>query len=153
MRMFLCTALGVAAFVAASAHPSSSAIAATRLAPADTGALAARLSGTWSGNRVESRAAKAHPFTMTWKQAPDGEMTGRVAPAHEPAYTTRVVWSSDTAFITESAPHKSPELNESVVTRTVTHFKGDSLVGQYELRPTSFTGHTLTGHFTAARKT
>jgi hypothetical protein len=149
--MFLCTALGLATFVAASAHPSSGAVPAARLAPADTGALASRLSGTWSGNRVDSGSAKGHPFTMTWKQAPDGEMTGRVALAHGPAYTTRVVWSSDTAFITESAPHKSPELKESVVTRTVTHFKGDSLVGQYELRPTSFTGHTLTGHFAAAR--
>jgi hypothetical protein len=52
----------------------------------------------------------------------------------------------------ESRP-ESPELKESVVTRTVTHFKGDSLVGENALRPTSYTGHTLTGHFAAARKT
>jgi hypothetical protein len=150
--MFLGTALGLATFFAATAHPNSGAAAATRFAPADTGALASRLSGAWSGTRVESSGAKTHPFTMTWKQAPDGGMTGRVAQAHGPTYMTHVVWSSDTAFITESAPHKSSELKESVVTRTVTHFKGDSLVGQYELRPTNFTGHTLTGRFTAARK-
>lgn len=150
--MFLGAAVGLAAFIAASANPSTGAVAAARVAPADTGALAARLTGTWSGHREDSTSTKAQPFTMTWKQAPDGEMTGRVAITHGPSYTTRVVWSSDTAFITESAPHKSDELKESVVTRTVTHFKGDSLVGQFEMRPTSFKGHTLTGHFAATRK-
>jgi hypothetical protein len=107
--LFLCTAIDLATLVAAGAHLNSGAIAATRLAPADTGALASRLSGTWSGNQVESRAAEAHPFTMTWKQAPDGETKCRVAQAHGQTYTTSVVWSSDTAFITESVPHKSPD--------------------------------------------
>jgi hypothetical protein len=64
---------------------------------------------------------------------------------------TQVVWSSDTAFITESAPHKSPEIGEQVVTRMINHFKGDSLTGTFELRPTSYKGRSLNGHFTAAR--
>ena len=36
-----------------------------------------------------------------------------------------------------------------MVTRTVSHFKGDSLYGTFEARPMSYKGRTEEGHFSA----
>jgi hypothetical protein len=87
---------------------------------------------------------------MIWLEAPDGHVTGTLAVAHQ-QYPMTVVWSSDTAFIAESAPHRSRLLHEMVVTRTVGRLKGTELVGTFEARPTSYSGETLSGSFEATR--
>jgi hypothetical protein len=89
---------------------------------------------------------------MEWKKASDGHLEAKVSVAKEPSYQTSVVWTSDTGYVTESAPHRSVALNEEVVTRTVSHLKGDSVTGTFELRPTSYEGRTMKGRFTAVRQ-
>jgi hypothetical protein len=116
-------------------------------APSDTG-VAARLVGKWVGTRFDSSAAGGHKFTMSWKQDTAKALTGTVT-MNGSSYPVRVVWSSDTGFVTESAPHQSAALKEEVVTRTVSHFKGDSLYGTFEARPMSYKGTTEQGHFSA----
>lgn len=71
--------------------------------------------------------------------------TGRACQAN-------VVCSSDTGFVTESAPHRSADLNEEVVTRMVSHIKGDSLWGQLGMRPMTYRGKSETGRFSATRQ-
>ncbi|HEX5385522.1 MAG TPA: hypothetical protein VFW66_02350 [Gemmatimonadales bacterium] len=109
--------------------------AAVRSTADTTSALAKRLTGTWKGHGTDANASQAQPLTMKWKADSDGTMTGTIMPKGEPSYDVNVVWKSDTAFIYESAPHQSKSLDEPVVTRTLAQFKGDSLVGTYEMRP------------------
>jgi hypothetical protein len=151
MNMALYTALGLGALLAVGTPLGLSPPTMAAQAPGDTVALASKLAGKWSGTRFDSSSTAGRKFTMGWKKASDGKLVGTVAMANGSSYQTHVVWSSDTAFITESAPHKSPETGEQVVTRMVNHFKGDSLTGTFELRPTKYKGRSLNGHFTAAR--
>jgi hypothetical protein len=81
-----------------------------------------------------------------------GHLVGTVAPTTGPAYGTNVVWSSDTGFVTESAPRQSKKLNEEVVTLMVAHPKGDSLSGKFEMRPMTYRGHSVAGNLTAVRQ-
>jgi hypothetical protein len=85
---------------------------------------------------------------MKWKRDTTNALTGLVT-MNGSSYPVLVVWSSDTGFVTESAPHQSAGLKEQVVTRTVSHFKGDSLYGTFEARPMSYQGRTEQGHFSA----
>jgi hypothetical protein len=78
-------------------------------------------------------------------------MTGTVVAASGAKYPLNVVWSSDTAFIWESAPHKSPVLGTNVVTRSLVQFKAHALEGTFEARPTTYSGRTLTGHFSVTQ--
>lgn len=121
--------------------------AVTLRAPSDTG-VGAKLLGSWVGTRFDSSAAAGHKFTMKWKRDTTNALTGLVT-MNGSSYPVRVVWSSDTGFVTESAPHQSMGLKEQVVTRTVSHFKGDSLYGTFEARPMSYQGRTEQGHFSA----
>ncbi len=89
---------------------------------------------------------------MTWKKAPDGHLTGTVKPAAGSAYEANVVWSADTGFVIESAPHTSSQLHEAVVTRMVSHLEGDSLWGTFEMRPTAFKGRSEEGRFSATKR-
>lgn len=116
-------------------------------APSDTG-VAAKLVGRWVGTRFDSSAASGHKFTMNWKRDTSQALTGIIT-MNGSSYPVRVVWSSDTGFVTESAPHQSTGLKEEVVTRTVSHFKGDSLYGTFEARPMSYKGQTEHGRFSA----
>ena len=122
--------------------------------PAADTTLASRLAGTWSVTRYDSSSGvkAGKQFTMSWAKDTAGALAGTVKMPHGPSYATRVVWSSDTAFIAESAPHQSADLNEQVVTRMVSHFKGDSLTGTLEQRPTSYKGRSASGRFVAARQ-
>jgi len=153
MRIALCTGLGVAwlAGTGAVTNPGGAG-ASPGLAALDSTTLASRLVGKWSGGRYEPGSKMPHQFTMNWMKASDGHLTATVNPAGGTAYETNVVWSSDTGFVTASAPHQSRELSEEVVTRTVSHLKGDSLWGKIEMRPTSYGGRTETGHYTATRQ-
>jgi len=112
--------------------------------------VAAELPGTWTGHRKMDRTGKTDAIRMVWLKAPDGHVTGTLAVARE-HYPLTVVWSSDTAFIAESAPHRSPLLHEMVVTRTVGRLKGTELVGTFEARPTSYSGASLSGSFEVTR--
>lgn len=152
MRMALCTALGLAWLAGAGGHPSRTMAPSPHPTDPDSAALASKLVGKWMGARYDSGSTAPHQFRMSWKRASDGELTGMVAPTSGQSYVTKVVWSSDTGFVTESAPHKSGELGEQVVTRTVSHLKGDSLWGTFELRPMSYKGRSEQGHFSAARQ-
>src|SRR5262245_5211253 len=118
---------------------------------ADT-TLASKLAGTWSVTRYDSSSKTGKKFTINWAKDTAGTLNGTVKMPNGPSYLTKVVWSSDTAFIAESAPHKSAELNEEVVTRMVSHFKGDSLTGTFEQRPMAYKGRTESGRFVAARQ-
>lgn len=152
MRMALCTALGLAWLAGAGGHPGRTPDPSPHGTASDSTALASKLVGKWAGTRYDSGSTASHQFTMDWKKASDGQLTGKVASTTGQSYETKVVWSSDTGFVTESAPHKSGELNEEVVTRTVSHLKGDSLWGIFEMRPTSYRGRSVAGRFTAARQ-
>jgi hypothetical protein len=88
---------------------------------------------------------------MTWKKDTTGSMIGTVKPASGSAYAAKVVWSADTGFVIESAPHTSNQLHETVVTRMVSHLKGDSLWGTFEMRPTAYKGRTEEGRFSATK--
>ncbi|HEY7635427.1 MAG TPA: hypothetical protein VH763_07780 [Gemmatimonadales bacterium] len=151
MYTALYTALGLGALLAVGTPLGSSPPAMAVRAPADTVALASKLTGKWSGTRFDSSSTAGTKFTMDWKKGSDGKLVGTVAMANGPSYQTQVVWNSDTAFITESAPHKSAETGQQVVTRMINHFKGDSLTGTFEVRPMTYKGRSLHGHFTAAR--
>ena len=98
-----------------------------------------------------SGSARAQRLTLVWQKTPDGHMTGTVVAASGAKYPVNVVWRSDTAFIWESAPHKSPLLDKNVVTRSLVYFKGHALEGTFEARPTTYSGTTLTGHFSVTR--
>jgi len=97
-----------------------------------------------------SGSARAQRLTLVWQKTPDGHMTGTVVAASGAKYPVNVVWRSDTAFIWESAPHKSL-LDKNVVTRSLVYFKGHALEGTFEARPTTYSGTTLTGHFSVTR--
>lgn len=148
MRSFLCAGLAAGAFLTLGA-------AARVTSPVVTSAhqgtgVAAKLAGTWTGHRTIARTGRSDPIRMVWLKAPDGHVAGTIAVARE-KYPLTVVWSSDTAFIAESAPHRSEVLDEMVVTRTVGRLNGTELVGTFEARPTAYSGRTLTGSFEATR--
>ena len=151
MRLALCAVAGLAWLATTGGLP-----AGTRSSPlhemVDSTALASRLIGRWIGARHDSGSATPQRFTMQWEKAQDGHLSGMVTSGSQPAYETNVVWSSDTGFVTESAPHRSGQLNEEVVTRSVAHFKGDSLVGTFEMRPMTYRGKSEHGTFSAARQ-
>jgi hypothetical protein len=150
MQTALFAAIGIGSMLAMGAQSGASATT-TRSTPADTVGLASKLVGKWTGVRTDSGSTPQH-FTMDWKKAADGHLNGTVALAGGPTYRTSVVWSSDTALIMESAAHQSPGLSERVVTRTLAHLKGDSLVGRTELRPAAYTGRSITGHISARKR-
>jgi hypothetical protein len=147
MQGTLYAAVAIGALIAVGG-PGSKAPAVALRAPSDTG-LAAKLVGKWDGTRFDSSATSGRKFTMTWKQDTTSALIGTVTMVDGSSYPVRVVWSSDTGFVTESAPHQSPGLKEEVVTRTVSHLKGDSLWGAFEARPMSYQGRTEQGHFSA----
>jgi hypothetical protein len=151
MRMTLCITLG-AAWLAGAGGTNLHRTTTTYRAAADSTDLARELLGNWKGTRYESGSLAPHQFTMKWNKAPDGHLSGTVDPAAGPAYMTRVVWSADTGFVSESAPHQSQELQEEVVTRIAAHLYPDSLSGKFEIRPMTFRGRSVTGNFTAVRQ-
>jgi hypothetical protein len=150
MQFALLGAVGLAAVLAVEAGMTPNHAATVPLAGRDPG-LVTRIAGKWKGERTTSISARPLDFTMYWHAAPDGKVTGSVKPKGEHAYPVKVVWSSDTAFIYESAPHMSHLLHERVVTRGEAYFKGHELQGSFEARPTRYEGKTITGKFSASR--
>lgn len=152
MQLALLAALsaGTAAALAASGVPAR--VPAEAAAPPDS-ALAARIAGHWTGRRTSSNTKQADHMAMTLSKSDDGALEGSVTVAGEPAVPVQVVWTSDTAFILESAPHKSSDLHERVVTRSLVYFKGDSLTGKFESRPMKYEGKTASGNFEVGRQT
>jgi hypothetical protein len=151
MRIVLCTTIGLAAVVALGASAQLIQAATVPGRAQGPATLAARLAGTWTGQATNARSTKAERLTMIWQPASDGHMTGTVVFANGLKYRANVVWSSDTAFIYESAPHQSPTLHETVVARSLVHLKAHALEGTFEARPTTYGGKTLTGSFNATR--
>lgn len=151
MRIVLHVTVGLAAIVWLATQPGPAQATTASGAAQDTTQLASRLAGTWTGQVTNSGSARPQRLTMVWQKAPDGHMTGTVVPASGAKYPVNVVWSSDTAFIWESAPHKSPLLDRNVVTRSLVHFKAHALEGTFEARPTRYGGTTLTGDFSLTR--
>jgi hypothetical protein len=152
MRMTLWIALGAVGLTGAAVHPTPPRATSTAGTTVDSTLLARHLVGHWKGTRYDAGSAAGHQFTMSWKQASDGHLSATVASDAGPAYQANVVWSSDTGFVTESAPHRSQELNEEVVTRMVAQLKGDSLSGKFEMRPMTYAGRSVAGTFAAARQ-
>ena len=150
MQLVLLGAVGLAAMMAVEAGMTPNRAATVPVAGPDPG-LVTRIAGRWKGERTTSISARPLDFTMYWHATPDGDVTGTVRPKGERAYPVKVVWSSDTAFIYESAPHMSHLLHERVVTRGVAHFKGHEILGSFEARPTRYEGKTISGKFSAAR--
>lgn len=151
MRMVLHLTIGLAAIAWLAAQPGLARAATAARATQDTTQLASRLAGTWTGQVTNSGSARAQRLTLVWQKTPDGHMTGTVVAASGAKYPLNVVWSSDTAFICESAPHRSPLLGETVVTRSLVRFNPHALEGTFETRPTTSRGRTLTGHFSVTR--
>jgi hypothetical protein len=152
MQLILLAALGAGTAVALAASGVPVRAPATVAGPPDS-ALAARIAGHWTGHRTGFKSMRSAPMNLTLSKASDGGLDGQVSVAGEPAFPVQVVWSSDTAFILESAPHKSSGLHEQVVTRSLVHFKGDSLAGRFESRPMKYEGKTATGNFEVGRQT
>lgn len=149
MNMGFYAALGIGSLVALGASPRPPVRATAAGTRPDSVILATRLLGRWTGTRHDSSATAGRTFTMDWKKDTTGALVGTVSMPGAASYATRVVWSSDTGFITESAPHKSAALGEDVVTRTLSHFKGDSLWGTFQLRPMTYKGRSESGRFSA----
>ena len=121
-------------------------------APAQTmSAVPDRLLGTWTAKGYDAGSTKAQPFTLTWSRSPDGSMGGTIAFASGEKYDVKLVSTSDTTIVYESAPHRSPTLKAQVVTRTTAKMVGDSLTGTYVAKATKG-GKVLKGRFTALRK-
>ena len=161
MRYLLCTAFALAACGRADnarTQAGDTALADTAAAPAavpaptpDRAALASSLEGTWNAEGSDSGSTRTQKFTVTWSRTPDGELVGKIAFRPGETYNVKVVSTSDSSFVYESEPHRSPTLKADVVTRTEARVSGDSLTGNYEARAAT-TGKTLRGRFTA-RKT
>jgi hypothetical protein len=160
MRYLLCAALALAACGRPDAARTDAAgdtsladtMAATPAPPAapGAGALASKLEGTWNAEGRDSGSTRAQKFTITWTKAPDGGLVGKVAFQPGETYNVKVVSSTDSTFVYESDPHRSPTLKAEVVTRTEAQLSGDSLTGNYEARAASG-GKTLRGRFTARK--
>jgi hypothetical protein len=151
MQMAFYAALGVGSLIALSGPAHRSTLATTTQPQPDSVALASKLVGKWSGTRFESNSTTGQKYTMEWKKDTTGALVGTISMPGGSSYATRVVWSSDTGFITESAPHKNSKLGEKVVTRTLSHFKGDSLAGTFEARPMTYKGQSDKGRFSARK--
>jgi len=151
MQLAFYAALGIGSLIALSGPPGRSARTTATMPQPDSVALASKLVGRWTGKRFDSSSTTGQQYTMQWKKDTTGALVGTVSMPGGSSYATRVVWSSDTGFITESAPHQSAKLGEQVVTRTLSHFKGDSLTGTFEMRPMSYKGHSQTGRFSASK--
>ena len=122
-------------------------------APAATPAMSAvadRLLGTWTARGYDAGSTKAQQFAITWTRAPDGGLVGTIAFQPGATYDVKVVSTSDSMIVYESAPHHSPTLKGQVVTRTEARLVGDSLMGTYEARATEG-AKTLKGKFVAKR--
>jgi hypothetical protein len=154
MQLAFVAAAGVAAVMVLAPQPSAR-IEPQHSTPApvtspDT-ALTGRVAGTWVGHRTASPGAREQQFRMVWHRAADGRLTGMVVPRGQPGHEVTAVWSSDTAFISESAPYMSRQLHERVVTRSVVYLKNGSLQGTFDTRPTRYEGRSLKGTFQAVR--
>ncbi len=121
-------------------------------APAQTmSAVPDRLIGSWTAKGFDAGSKRPQAFTITWSRAPDASLVGQIAFASGEKYDVKVVSTSDTMIVYESAPHRSPTLNTQVVTRTTAKMVGDSLTGSYVAKATKG-AKTLRGRFTAVRK-
>jgi hypothetical protein len=160
MRYLLCTAFALAACgradTARTEGAADTGLADTMAAtPAptttpDAAALASKLEGTWNAEGRDSGSTRAQKFTVTWTKAPDGGLLGKVSFQPGETYNVKVVSSSDSTFVYESDPHRSPTLKAEVVTRTEARLSGDSLIGNYEARAATG-GKTLRGRFAATK--
>jgi hypothetical protein len=160
MRCLLCTVFALAACgradTARTGGAADTSLADTTPAPpAPTatpapGGLASKLEGTWTAEGRDSGSTRTQKFTITWTRAPDGGINGKIAFSPGESYNVKVVSGSDSTFVYQSDPHRSPTLEAEVITRTEARLSGDSLTGNYEARAGNG-GKTLRGRFTARR--
>jgi hypothetical protein len=159
MRYLLCTLIALAACNRSRSDLGGRTDTTTPPAPADTvaappaaptAAPTPRLEGTWKAVGYDSGSSRPSRFTIVWTKAADGSLAGTIAPEGAPKYSVRIVSVSDSGFVQESAPHRSPTLGAEVVTRTEARLSGDSLAGTYRATATSG-GKSLSGKFTAKR--
>jgi hypothetical protein len=108
-----------------------------------------RLLGSWTAKGYDAGSSTAQPFTINWTRSPDGSMAGTIAFQGGEQYKVKVVSTSDSTFVYESEPHRSPTLKADVVTRTEARLVGDTLVGTYQAK--AKTGKVLKGSFKATR--
>ena len=119
--------------------------------PQTMSAVPDRLVGSWTAKGYDAGSTRPQAFTITWSRSPDGSLAGQIAFASGEKYDVKVVSTSDTMIVYESAPHRSPTLKTQVVTRTTAKMVGDSLTGTYVAKATKG-GKVLKGRFTAVRK-
>jgi hypothetical protein len=158
MRYLLCAALALAACERRDttrdlpATDTAAAAADTVSAPGTQtmSAVPDRLIGMWTAQGYDEGSSQGQPFTLTWTRAPDGSLTGTIAFRGGEKYNVKVVSTTDSTFVYESEPHRSPSLKTQVVTRTEARLVGDSLIGNYEARAQQG-GKVLRGRFTAKR--
>ncbi|HEV7365564.1 MAG TPA: hypothetical protein VGN76_06930 [Gemmatimonadales bacterium] len=161
MRYLLCTALLLAACekrgdtardTTSTATDTVALDSTVGQAPAQTmSAVPDRLIGSWTAKGFDAGSKRPQTFTITWSRAPDGSLVGQIAFASGEKYDVKVVSTSDTLIVYQSAPHRSPTLNTQVVTRTTAKIVGDSLTGTYTAKATKGS-KVLKGRFTAVRK-
>ena len=113
-------------------------------------AIPDRLLGSWSAQGYDAGSSRPQAFTLTWSRSPDGSLGGTVAFRGGETYNVKIVSTSDTAFVYESEPHRSPTLKAQVVTRTQAKLVGDTLTGTYEAKAATG-GKVLRGRFRATR--
>ena len=119
-------------------------------APAASGA-ASKLVGTWEGRGYEEGDKKGTRYTAVRRLSEDGTVTGTLTiPSSGSKYNFKTISMTESTFVQESEPHRSPTLKTEVITRTEGRFAGDSMWGTYEARATAG-GKTLRGRFVAKR--
>jgi hypothetical protein len=161
MRHLLCAVLALAACERRAATTRDSTGTASDTIAADTtagpaaaqtmSAVPDRLLGTWTAKGYDAGSKRPQPFTITWSRGPDGSLAGMIAFRSGEHYNVKVVSTSDSMIVYQSAPHRSPTLKTQVVTRTTAKMVGDSLTGTYQAKATKGS-KVLKGRFTAVRK-
>ncbi|PYO81360.1 MAG: hypothetical protein DMD65_12630 [Gemmatimonadetes bacterium] len=142
MRTLLCAALVVAACA-----PGDKASTATAGGPGQ------KFVGTFEGRSYRQVADTGIPWRSVMVIAPDGSLRGTLTFTSITAgpVPIRVRDITGSKLVQELGPYHSPTLKRDVVATSTAELKGDSLTGDYEVRPPEGGDVLLRGTFRAKR--
>jgi hypothetical protein len=142
MRTLLCAALVIAACA-----PGEKAGTATAGGPGQ------KFVGTFEGRSYRQAADTGIPWRTILSIAPDGSLRGTLTFTSITAgpVPIRVREVTGSKLVQELGPYHSPTLKRDVIATSTAQLKGDSLTGDYELRPSEGGEVLLKGTFRAKR--
>ena len=121
-------------------------------APGERGAVVVRYAGTWDGRSFTAGADTGYTWRSFLSVAQDGALTGSLtyADRSDPIPLTTVE-ATDSLLIQRLGPYHSQAINRKVVAIFTGRLHGDSLRGEYVVRPLRG-GQHYAGHFVAVRR-